>query len=50
MVGRQAGRQCSHEGVFERIPNFKLVLIESGCAWLPGQRLDELWNRLKQET
>jgi uncharacterized protein len=40
------------EGVFERIPNFKLVLIESGFAWLPplAWRLDKLWNRLKQET
>ena len=40
------------EGVFERIPNFKLVLIESGFAWLPSLawRLDKIWNRLKQET
>ena len=40
------------EGVFERIPNFKLVLIESGFAWLPplAWRLDKLWHRLKQET
>ena len=40
------------EGVFERIPNFKLVLIESGFAWLPplAWRLDKLWTRLKQET
>src|SRR4029078_10473415 len=36
----------------ERIPNFKLVLIESGFAWLPplAWRLDKLWTRLKQET
>jgi predicted TIM-barrel fold metal-dependent hydrolase len=40
------------EGVFESIPNFKLVMIESGFAWLPplAWRLDKLWNRLKQET
>jgi uncharacterized protein len=40
------------EGVFERIPNFRLVLIESGFAWLPSLawRLDKLWHRLKVET
>ena len=40
------------EGVFERIPNFKLVMIESGFAWLPplAWRLDKLWHRLKEET
>lgn len=40
------------EGVFERIPNFRLVLIESGFAWLPplAWRLDKLWGRLKEET
>ena len=40
------------EGVFERVKNFKLVLIESGFAWLPplAWRLDKLWTRLKQET
>ena len=40
------------EGVFERIKNCKLVLIEGGFAWLPSLawRLDKLWNRLKVET
>jgi hypothetical protein len=40
------------EGVFERFPGLKLVLIESGFGWLPslGWRLDRLWKRLKQET
>ncbi|HLB97528.1 MAG TPA: amidohydrolase family protein, partial [Acetobacteraceae bacterium] len=40
------------EGVFARIPNFRLVLIESGFAWLPSLawRLDKLWRRLKVET
>jgi hypothetical protein len=40
------------EGVFERIPDLKLVMIESGFAWLPplAWRLDKLWNRLKVET
>jgi hypothetical protein len=40
------------EGVFERIPNFQLVMIEAGFAWLPSLswRLDKIWNRLRMET
>ena len=40
------------EGVFERIPNLQLVMIEGGFAWMPSLawRLDKLWNRLKVET
>ena len=40
------------EGVFARLPDFKLVLIESGFGWVPslGWRLDKLWRRLKHET
>jgi hypothetical protein len=40
------------EGVFARLPDFKLVLIESGFAWVPALawRLDRLWRRLKVET
>jgi uncharacterized protein len=40
------------EGVFERFPTLRLVLIEAGFAWLPSLawRLDRLWKRLKQET
>jgi hypothetical protein len=40
------------EGVFERLPDLKMVLTESGFAWLPSLawRLDKTWKRLKGET
>lgn len=40
------------EGVFERLPNLKFVMIEGGWGWAPSfcWRLDKLWNRMRDET
>ena len=40
------------EGVFERFPTLKLILVEAGFAWAPSLawRLDQSWKALKTET
>jgi predicted TIM-barrel fold metal-dependent hydrolase len=40
------------EGVFERFPTLKLVLIEAGFAWLPplAWRMDRAWKTLRSEA
>jgi len=40
------------EGVFERFPTLKIVMVEAGFAWLPALswRLDTQWKRFKAEV
>jgi len=40
-----------YEGVFERIPKLKLVIVEGGISWLPSLawRLDRIWEKNRLE-
>lgn len=40
------------EGIFQRFPTLKIVLIEGGFGWLPSLmwRLDRSWKQLKAEV
>ena len=40
-----------YEGVFDRFPELKIVLIEGGFAWLPSLmwRLDRSWSLMREE-
>ncbi len=40
------------EGVFEKLPGLKIVVVEGGFAWVPGlcAQLDYYWNRLRAEV
>lgn len=40
------------EGIFERLPGLKVIMVEAGFAWAPSfaWRLDKTWKALKAET
>jgi uncharacterized protein len=40
------------EGVFERFPRLRIVLVEAGFVWVPSLcwRLDRLWERMRDEV
>ncbi len=57
MVGHAQCQQadlCSLvlEGVFDRLPSLRMVMVEAGFAWAPalGWRLDKLWGRQRAEV
>jgi len=40
------------EGIFERFPKLKIVMIEGGFAWVPAMswRMDKTWERMRKEV
>ncbi|MCY4592709.1 MAG: amidohydrolase family protein [Alphaproteobacteria bacterium] len=57
MVGHASNSQSLlasmvFEGVFERFPTLRLILVEAGFAWLPALawRMDRAWNRMRDEV